>query len=71
MEKQQFNLNPKNKLNNIIGHNFRLGEIECAIGIEQIKKLNKIIKKRRQEIAKKLLRFVWFRWDYFATNKKN
>ena len=43
----------KHKLNNIIGHNFRLGEIECAIGIEQIKKLNKIIK-RRQEIAKKI-----------------
>ena len=26
-------------LNNMIGHNFRLGEIECAIGIEQLKKL--------------------------------
>ncbi len=43
----------KNKLNNIIGHNFRLGEIESAIGIEQLKKLNKIIK-RRQEIAEKI-----------------
>jgi len=26
-------------LSNMIGHNFRLGEIECAIGIEQLKKL--------------------------------
>ena len=25
-------------LNNMLGHNFRLGEIECAIGIEQLKK---------------------------------
>ena len=29
---------PKN-LANMIGYNFRLGEIECAIGIEQLKKL--------------------------------
>lgn len=31
------------KINNIIGNNFRLGEIECAIGIQQLKKLKKII----------------------------
>ena len=35
------------KINNIIGNNFRLGEIECAIGIEQLKKLKKIIKYRQ------------------------
>jgi perosamine synthetase len=35
-------------LNNMIGHNFRLGEIECAIGIEQLKKLEKLIKSRRK-----------------------
>lgn len=40
-------------LSNILGYNFRLGEIECAIGIEQLKKLNKIVKER-QEIAKKI-----------------
>ena len=40
-------------LNNMIGHNFRLGEIECAIGIEQLKKLKKIVK-NRQKIAKRL-----------------
>ena len=33
-------------LSNMIGYNFRLGEIECAIGIEQLKKLNRLIKKR-------------------------
>lgn len=32
---------------NIIGHNFRLGEIECAIGIEQLKKLNKFVQSRQ------------------------
>lgn len=46
---------PKGTLNlsNMIGHNFRLGEIECAIGIEQLKKLNKQVK-TRQEVAEKL-----------------
>ena len=32
---------------NMVGHNFRLGEIECAIGIEQLKKLPNIIFKRQ------------------------
>jgi len=40
-------------LNNMIGHNFRLGEIECAIGIEQLKKLPAIVEKR-QNLAKRL-----------------
>ena len=38
---------------NMLGHNVRLGEIECAIGIEQLKKLNKIIKLKRR-LAKQL-----------------
>ena len=33
--------------NNIIGHNFRLGEIEASIGIEQLKKLKKIVKSKQ------------------------
>ena len=37
-------------LNNMIGHNFRLGEVEAAIGIEQIKKVKKIVQDR-QKIA--------------------
>jgi len=42
-----------NKINNIVGHNFRLGEIECAIGIEQLKKLPALIK-TRQKAAERL-----------------
>jgi dTDP-4-amino-4,6-dideoxygalactose transaminase len=41
------NKTKKKELINIIGHNFRLGEIECAIGIQQLKKLNLLIKKRK------------------------
>lgn len=37
-------------LSNMIGHNFRLGEIECAIGIEQLKKLTKLVQSR-QDLA--------------------
>ena len=40
-------------LNNMIGYNFRLGEIECAIGLKQLKKLKKIVK-NRQEVAERL-----------------
>ena len=36
-------ISQKNKTTNIIGHNFRLGEIEASIGIEQIKKLKRIV----------------------------
>jgi len=41
-------------LNNMIGHNFRLGEIECAIGIEQLKKLKQLVK-TRQKRAERLI----------------
>tara|TARA_B100000401_G_scaffold268874_1_gene183252 strand:+ start:352 stop:1629 length:1278 start_codon:yes stop_codon:yes gene_type:complete len=41
-------------IKNMVGYNFRLGEIESAIGIQQIKKLNDIIKKR-QNLADKLI----------------
>lgn len=34
-------------LTNLVGYNFRLGEIECAIGIEQLKKLNRIVEDRQ------------------------
>ena len=39
---------------NIIGHNFRLGELEAAIGIEQLKKLPNIAAERRK-IGERLL----------------
>ena len=40
-------------ISNMIGYNFRMGEIEAAIGIEQLKKLDYLVKSR-QEVAKKL-----------------
>lgn len=40
-------------LRNMIGHNFRLGEIESAIGIEQLKKLDKFVS-GRQRAAERL-----------------
>ena len=51
----EMRVNSKNKKNltNTFGHNFRLGEIESAIGIEQLNKLNFFIKKKRT-IAQKL-----------------
>jgi perosamine synthetase len=40
-------------LRNMVGHNFRLGEIECAIGIEQLKKLKGFVE-GRQLVADRL-----------------
>lgn len=40
-------------LSNMVGHNFRLGEIECAIGIEQLKKLACFVASR-QRVAERL-----------------
>lgn len=44
----------KKDLINMVGYNFRLGEIESAIGIQQLKKLKKIIR-YRQKLAKILI----------------
>lgn len=33
---------------NMVGYNFRLGEIECAIGIEQLKKLTRLVTERQR-----------------------
>jgi perosamine synthetase len=38
---------------NMLGHNFRLGEIECALGIEQLKKLDGLVA-GRQRAAERL-----------------
>ena len=40
-------------LTNMVGYNFRLGEVESAIGIEQLKKVSEYVS-QRQKIAKKL-----------------
>ncbi len=45
--------NDKNIQHNIIGHNFRFGEIEAAIAIEQYKKLKKLVK-QRQVVCRRL-----------------
>lgn len=42
-------------LTNMLGYNFRLGEIECAIGIEQLKKLRGLVASR-QRAAERLTR---------------
>lgn len=42
-------------LANMVGYNFRLGEIECAIGIEQLKKLDRLVADR-QRAAERLSR---------------
>jgi Predicted pyridoxal phosphate-dependent enzyme apparently involved in regulation of cell wall biogenesis len=42
-------------LRNMIGYNFRLGEIECAIGIEQLRKLDGLVSSR-QHAAERLTR---------------
>ena len=39
-------------ITNIIGYNFRMGELEAAIGIEQLKRLSKIIKTKQSEAKK-------------------
>ena len=44
-------------INNMIGHNFRLGEMECAIGIEQLKKLNFLLETKRTA-ANKLSKYL-------------
>lgn len=46
-------VNANGPFNNMIGYNFRMGEIEAAIGIQQLKKLEPLVK-RRQEIARLL-----------------
>jgi len=36
---------------NMLGYNFRLGEIECAIGIEQLRKLDRQVRSRQHAAA--------------------
>ena len=39
-------------ITNIIGYNFRMGEIEAAIGIEQLKKLDHLVSARQSQAYK-------------------
>lgn len=52
-------------LNNMIGYNFRLGEIEAAIGIKQLDKLEDLVK-RRQEIAENLYDKIISKYMYLT-----
>ena len=38
-------------IHDVIGYNYRMTEIECAIGIEQIKKLPSLINQRLDNVA--------------------
>jgi perosamine synthetase len=44
-------------ISNMIGHNYRMGEVECAMAIEQLKKLPSLVKKR-QSTAEKLTELI-------------
>lgn len=51
------------ELTNLIGYNYRMTEIECAIGVEQIKKLPSLIQQRLENVAffdEKLSKFPAF-----------
>jgi dTDP-4-amino-4,6-dideoxygalactose transaminase len=60
----------KRDLNNMIGFNFRMGEIEAAIGFEQYKKLKKIIIKRNIFI-KILINKIKYLKGLYVPNLKN
>jgi len=44
-------------ISNMVGHNYRMGEVECAMGIEQLKKLPNLVAKR-QNTAQKLTELI-------------
>ena len=55
------------------GYNFRLSDINCALGISQLKKINKIINKRRfihnyyKKNLKNVVNFPKYQNDYFSS----
>lgn len=54
---------------NMVGYNFRLGEIEAAIGIEQLKKLKKLVATRQraaERLTKGLKGLLGLRTPYIA-----
>ena len=58
-------------ISNLVGHNFRFGEIEAALGLVQLKKLKKLVL-RRQYIAnyltKKLKKYDWLKLPNIQKN---
>ena len=60
-------VNRKNvDLKNLIGFNYRMTEIEATIGIEQLKKLNKLVKKRKEQSSKIVNLFKKFNFIEFS-----
>jgi dTDP-4-amino-4,6-dideoxygalactose transaminase len=60
------------ELVNMIGYNFRLTEIQAAIGIEQLKKLKKIIKKKTEianYLSKNLSKLPGLEIPYLKKNR--
>jgi dTDP-4-amino-4,6-dideoxygalactose transaminase len=55
---------PNQHQEKLIGHNFRLGEIECAIGIEQLKKLDSILIERKK-IANSVIELI-SKYDFIS-----
>lgn len=56
-------------LSNMVGHNFRLGEIECAIGLAQLRKLEGAVQGRQRAAARlsaRLARLPGLRTPYVA-----
>ena len=64
-------INKDKKFRNLIGYNFRMGEMEAAIGIEQLKKLKKIINKKQliaKLLTKKLKKISYLDTPYIMPN---
>lgn len=62
-------INKDRNFRNLIGFNFRLGEIEAAISIEQLKKLKKILKKKQvlaNYLTKNLQKLKYLKTPYIA-----
>jgi dTDP-4-amino-4,6-dideoxygalactose transaminase len=56
---------------NLVGYNFRFGEIEAAIGMVQLKKLKKLVSRRQyiaKYITKNLKKYDWLKLPKVAKN---
>ncbi|MBU2562309.1 MAG: DegT/DnrJ/EryC1/StrS family aminotransferase [Nanoarchaeota archaeon] len=67
-------LNTSEMIHEIIGYNYRLNELSCVLGIEQLKKVDFILKKREKvalEYTKRLKNFKEITTPYADENKKS
>jgi len=57
---------------NMVGHNFRLGEIECAIGCEQLSKLPYLVKERQslaEALTKQLIGLPFLQTPFIESDR--